>query len=184
MHKGKANASNNTAIAAERLLAKTGGPVAILDIDVHHGNGTQGIFWRRPDVLTISIHAEPANYFPFFAGYPDETGDGPGAGANLNCPLPEGSGDDLWLATIKAGLERIAAFKPAALVVALGFDASVEDPIGAFRVTTEGFAAAARLIAPAHPTTLLVQEGGYLCAALPKNLVAFLGAFDAARAAG
>lgn len=177
---------NATAIAAERLRARTGGPVAILDIDVHHGNGTQGIFWRRGDVLTVSVHADPSNYFPFYAGYADEVGDGDGdgEGRNLNLPLPEGSGDEPWLARIAEGLAAIEAFRPAALVVALGFDASADDPIGALKVTTEGFARAARLLAqPAfRAPTLLVQEGGYLCAALPRNLVAFLAAFDEGRA--
>jgi acetoin utilization deacetylase AcuC-like enzyme len=174
---------NNSAIAAERLLAKTGGPVAILDIDVHHGNGTQGIFYRRGDVLTVSVHADPSNYFPFYAGYSGEAGEGAGEGANLNLPLPERSGDAVWLETIGEGLRRVAEFRPAALVVALGFDASEHDPIGAFEVTTEGFAAAARTIAAAHPTICLVQEGGYLCDALPRNLTAFLKAFEEAREA-
>jgi acetoin utilization deacetylase AcuC-like enzyme len=172
---------NNSAIAAERLLARTGGPVAILDIDVHHGNGTQGIFYGRPDVLTVSVHADPSNYFPFYAGYAGETGDGPGEGANLNLPLPEGSGDAAWLEAIGQGLRRIEAFRPAALVLALGFDASEDDPIGAFKVTTRGFEAASRIVAAAHPTICLVQEGGYLCDALPRNLVAFLRAFEEGR---
>ncbi len=152
---------NNAAIAAERLLGSTGGPVAILDIDVHHGNGTQGIFYRRRDVLTVSVHADPAAYFPFFAGYADETGDGEGALYNHNLPLPLGSGD--------------------AAMVALGLDASAQDPIGALAVSREGFSAAARLIAGSGLPTAIVQEGGYLCDALPRNLVAFLGSFDAAR---
>ena len=172
---------NNTAIAAERLRTRLGGTVAILDIDVHHGNGTQGIFWRRRDVLTVSIHAAPSNYFPFFAGYADEVGEGEGHGFNRNLPLAQGSGDAPWLAAIREGLATIADMGPNALVVALGFDASADDPIGAFKVTTEGFAEAARLIAPSHSTIALVQEGGYLCDALPRNLVAFLAAFEAAR---
>lgn len=172
---------NNTAIAAERLRAATGGRVAILDIDVHHGNGTQGIFYRRADVLTVSVHADPSNYFPFYTGYADETGDGEGRGTNRNMPLAQGSGDAPWLAAISEGLSTITDFGPAALVVALGFDASEHDPIGAFKVTTEGFAEVARLIAAAHPLTVLVQEGGYLCEALPRNLAAFLGAFEASR---
>ena len=171
---------NSTAIAAERLRARTGGPVAILDIDVHHGNGTQGVFWRRGDVLTVSIHADPSNYFPFYAGYADEIGEAEGRGANRNIPLPESTGDEAWLAAIADGLEAIATFRPAALVVALGFDASADDPIGAFKVTTDGFAAAARLIAAAWPAATLIQEGGYLCLALPRNLVAFLAAFEEA----
>jgi acetoin utilization deacetylase AcuC-like enzyme len=174
---------NNSAIAAERLRAATGGPIAILDIDVHHGNGTQGIFYGRRDVLTVSIHADPSDYFPFYTGYADERGEGEGEGFNRNLPLAQGSGDATWLAAIEAGLAEIAAFRPAALVVALGFDASEHDPIGAFKVTTAGFEAAARLVAAAHPTTVLVQEGGYLCDALPRNLAAFLQAFEARRGA-
>ncbi|WP_457106670.1 histone deacetylase family protein [Methylobacterium sp. P5_C11] len=172
---------NNSAIAAERMRAATGGPVAILDIDVHHGNGTQGIFYARADVLTVSVHADPSDYFPFFAGYADETGTGAGTGFNRNLPLPPGSGDAPWLAAVEAGLAAIAARKPRALVVALGLDAAADDPIGALAVTRAGFAGAAERIARAGLPTALVQEGGYLCAALPENLATFLAAFDAAR---
>ena len=132
-------------------------------------------------MLTVSVHADPAEYFPFFAGYADETGEGAGLSCNRNLPLPLGSGDAAWLAAIAEGLETIAAARPRALVVALGLDASAQDPIGALKVTGEGFAAAARAIAAAELPTAIVQEGGYLCDALPHNLVAFLGAFDAAR---
>ena len=172
---------NNSAIAAVRMLAATGGPVAILDIDVHHGNGTQGIFYPRADVLTVSVHADPSDYFPFFAGYADETGTGEGVGFNRNLPLPPGSGDTPWLEAVEAGLATIAAHRPRGLVVALGLDASADDPIGALTVTRAGFAGAAERIARAGLPTALVQEGGYLCAALPDNLTAFLAAFDAAR---
>ncbi len=175
---------NNSAIAASRLLTKSkaeAARVAILDIDVHHGNGTQGIFYERPDVLTVSVHADPSNYFPFFAGYADETGAGAGDGYNLNIPLAHGSGDDAFLAAIERGLEQIAGHDPGALVLALGLDASEHDPIGALKVTTAGFAAAARLIAGAGLPTAIIQEGGYLCEALPVNLSAFLSSFDAAR---
>ena len=171
---------NNSAIAAGHLRRATGGPVAILDIDVHHGNGTQGIFYARPDVLTVSVHADPANYFPFFAGYSDETGSGEGAGFNRNLLVAHGAGDGPWLAAIREGLDAVAAHRPAGLVVALGLDASQDDPIGALKVTTAGFSAAAEAIARAGLPTAIVQEGGYLCEALPRNLVAFLAAFDAA----
>ena len=171
---------NNTAIAAERLLRTLGGPVAILDIDVHHGNGTQGIFWSRDDVLTVSIHADPSNYFPFYTGYADETGGGSAVGWNRNLVLPEGSGDAAWLAAIDAGLAACVAVRPAALIVALGFDASEDDPIGAFKVTTVGFERAAAMIARFAGPSVLVQEGGYLCAALPRNLAAFLAAYERA----
>jgi acetoin utilization deacetylase AcuC-like enzyme len=175
---------NNSAIAATRLLAgaqQAGARVAILDIDVHHGNGTQGIFYERDDVLTVSIHADPSNYFPFYTGYSDETGAGAGEGYNLNIPLAHGLGDDAFVAAIEHGLGRIKEFAPTALVLALGLDASEHDPIGALKVTTEGFSRAATLIADADLPTAIVQEGGYLCDALPRNLAAFLAAFDAAR---
>ncbi|AIQ89753.1 MULTISPECIES: histone deacetylase family protein [Methylobacterium] len=172
---------NNSAIAAERMRVATGGPVAILDIDVHHGNGTQGIFYARADVLTVSVHADPSDYFPFFAGYADETGTGAGAGFNRNLPLPPGSGDAPWLEALEAGLAAVAAHRPRALVVALGLDAAADDPIGALAVTRAGFVGAAERIGRAGLPTALVQEGGYLCAALPDNLAAFLAAFDAAR---
>jgi acetoin utilization deacetylase AcuC-like enzyme len=175
---------NNSAIAACRLLKQSGkraARVAILDIDVHHGNGTQGIFFDRADVLTVSVHADPSDYFPFYTGYADETGAGAGAGYNLNLPLEHGSGDDVFLQAIERGLQRIADFAPDSLVLALGLDASEHDPIGALKVTTDGFARAARLIAKADRPTAIIQEGGYLCEALPLNLAAFLGAFDEAR---
>jgi len=174
---------NNSGIAARRLQAQKGdgARVAILDIDVHHGNGTQGIFYESPDVLTISIHADPADYFPYYAGYADETGAGAGEGHNLNLPLAHGEGDGAFHTAIGAGLSRIADYGPDALVVALGLDASEHDPIGALKVTTPGFARAAGLIAGAGLPTALIQEGGYLCEALPENLAAFLEAFDAAR---
>ena len=170
---------NNAAIAAERLHAATGGPVAILDIDVHPGKGTQGIFYDREDVLTVSVHADPADYFPYYAGYADEAGEGLGEGFNLNLPLAHGAGDAVWLAAIERGLARVAAHRPAALVLSLGLDASEHDPIGALKVTRDGFSRAGERIARAALPTAIVQEGGYLCEALPHNLVAFLDAFAA-----
>lgn len=175
---------NNTAIAAASLRRVTGGPIAILDIDVHHGNGTQGIFYARADVLTVSIHADPANFFPYFAGYADEVGEGEGEGANRNLLLPPGSGDAAFLAATEEGLSLIERQRPRALVVALGLDASEDDPIGVLKVTTAGFGNAARAIAGVGLPTAIVQEGGYLCEALPRNLVTFLGAFDEERRRG
>ena len=172
---------NNSAIAAQRLRNATGGRVAIIDVDVHHGNGTQGIFYTRADVLTVSIHADTINYFPLFAGYADEAGEGEGEGFNLNLPLAHGAGDAEVLTALDAALNRVAAFDPAAIVVALGFDAAAEDPLGVFNVTTPGFAQIARRIAGLKLPSVLVQEGGYLCASLPANLQAFLEAFEAAR---
>jgi acetoin utilization deacetylase AcuC-like enzyme len=172
---------NNTAIAAERLLAKTGGPIAILDIDVHHGNGTQGIFYERDDVLTVSIHADPDNYYPFFWGHAHEHGAGKGQGFNLNLPLPLGSADVPWLAAGDTALARIREFQPTALVVALGLDASESDPLQGLKVTGAGFHAMAEKIARVGLPTVLVQEGGYLGDDLGRNLVQFLAGFEKGR---
>lgn len=169
---------NNSAIAAQTLLATYRDRVAILDIDVHHGNGTQGIFYRRSDVVTVSIHADPSNYFPFYTGYADEPGEDGGVGFNLNLPLAHGSGDGVYHQAIHDGLAAIKAHSPQALVIALGLDASEHDPIGALKVTTKGFEEAGRIIAQAGLPTVIVQEGGYLCEALPHNLVAFLKGFE------
>ena len=172
---------NNAGIAAHWLAGRYG-RVAILDVDVHHGNGTQGMFWRRGDVFTVSVHADPADYYPFFWGYAHERGEGDGTGANLNLPLPVGSGDDAYCAAIGQALERIALFAPGALVVALGLDAHEADPLQGMRVTTPGFGRAASLIAAYARTSevpvALIQEGGYLSDALGRNLVHFLGAFS------
>src|SRR5579872_1437829 len=129
---------NNTAVAAQRLRQTCGERVAIVDIDVHHGNGTQGIFYERSDVLTVSIHADPGNFFPFYAGYADEVGQGPGHGFNLNLPLPHGSGDAVFLEALDRALRRVREFSADALVIALGLDASEHDPLGALKVTTAG----------------------------------------------
>jgi acetoin utilization deacetylase AcuC-like enzyme len=147
---------NNSAVAAAHLRLKHE-RVAIIDVDVHHGNGTQGIFYERSDVLTVSIHADPAFYYPYVWGYAHERGAGAGLGANLNIPLPLGTKDDGYL----------AAFE--------------HDPLAGLAVTTDGFhrigAALARLGLP----TVLVQEGGYLSDILGANLTAVLAGFESAR---
>ncbi|HUA54092.1 MAG TPA: histone deacetylase family protein [Candidatus Sulfotelmatobacter sp.] len=171
---------NNVAIAA--ALARTvHGRVAILDVDVHHGNGTQGIFYDRPDVLFVSVHADPSNYYPYFAGYADERGAGAGVGANLNLPLPHGTGDAGYLEALERGLDAIRRFAPGLVLVSLGFDASEHDPLGVLKVTRAGFAEIARRVAALALPTVLIQEGGYLSDHLGGLLVAFLGGFEAAR---
>ncbi|RDC72743.1 histone deacetylase family protein [Rhodovulum sp. 12E13] len=164
---------NNSAIAAERLL-RAGRRPAVLDVDVHHGNGTQGIFYARGDVLTVSIHAHPERFYPFFWGYPEERGEGAGRGANLNLALPRGTGDEDYLRALDTALARIDAFGCDALVVALGLDAHVNDPFQGLAVTTDGFRRIARAIAGAGLPTLWVQEGGYLSDDLGPNLAAAL----------
>jgi acetoin utilization deacetylase AcuC-like enzyme len=164
---------NNAAIAAEWLRAQ-GRRVAILDIDVHHGNGTQGIFYARADVLTVSLHADPVRFYPFFWGHAQERGEGAGLGANLNLPLPRGTGDDDYLRALDAALERVSDFGTDVLVIALGLDAHENDPLKGLAVTTPGFARIGAAIAATRLPLVLVQEGGYLSEDLGRNLTRFL----------
>ncbi len=171
---------NNAAIAAQYLRGEHD-RVAILDIDVHHGNGTQSIFYERADVATVSIHGDPADYFPFFYGYATQRGRGEGEGSNLNLPMPVGSGDRVWLAALETALAWIGETRASALVLALGLDAHEADPLKGATVTTAGFGAMAGLIAGAGLPTVMVQEGGYLTPFLGDNLAAFLEGFREAR---
>jgi acetoin utilization deacetylase AcuC-like enzyme len=171
---------NNTAVAAETLRGFYP-RVAVLDVDLHHGNGTQGIFYRRADVLTVSIHADPVRFYPFFWGYADERGEGPGLGYNLNLPIPRGTEDDAYRPVLDAALDRIRAFAPDALVVALGLDGYEGDPFGGLRISTDGFARIAEPIGKLGLPTVLVQEGGYLCDDLGRNLERFLEGFGQRR---
>ncbi len=170
---------NNVAIAAHHMANQIG-RVAILDIDVHHGNGTQGIFYERGDVLFVSVHADPSAFYPFYAGYDDERGIGAGEGANLNLPLALGTGDDVYLAAIGRGLDAVREHGAAALLISLGYDAYKDDPLSGLKVTTEGFRAAGRAIGALDAPTVLIQEGGYDCATLGANLAAFLDGFGRA----
>jgi acetoin utilization deacetylase AcuC-like enzyme len=170
---------NNTAVAAA-VLRRDHARVAIVDVDLHHGNGTQGIFYRRADVLTASIHADPVRFYPFFWGYAGERGAGPGLGYNLNLPLPRGSADGPFLEALERAGARVAAFAPGALVVALGLDAFEGDPFGGLALTTQGFGRIGVRLARLGLPTVIVQEGGYLCDALGDNLVSFVGSFEAA----
>jgi len=165
---------NNSAIGAQRLRAATD-RVAILDVDLHHGNGTQSIFYKRSDVLTVSLHADPMRFYPFFWGYASETGEGGGHGFNLNLPLERGSGDRVFQRALSIALDRIEDFSPGALVVALGLDAFEGDPFGGLSISTRGFREMAGMIAGRLDLpTLIVQEGGYLCDELGDNLSQFL----------
>lgn len=164
---------NNAAIAAQALLA-CGLQPAILDVDVHHGNGTQGIFYHRADVLTVSIHADPIRFYPFYWGHAHERGAGAGLGSNLNLPLDRGTGDKAYLATLAGALEAIDSFGADVIVVALGLDAHENDPFKGLKVTTPGFARIAGAIAATGRRLLVVQEGGYMSGDLGPNLTAFL----------
>jgi acetoin utilization deacetylase AcuC-like enzyme len=153
---------NNSAAAAARLLEALDAPVAVIDIDAHHGNGTQEIFYSEPRVLTGSVHVDPgAGWFPHFLGFESETGAGEGAGANRNLTLPPGSGDEAWLAAI-ATLGTWARERGArALVIALGVDAAGGDPESPLQVTRRGFGDAGRALGDLGLPTVAVQEGGY-----------------------
>lgn len=169
---------NNTAVAAERLRQRHQ-RVAILDIDIHHGNGTQAIFWRRADVLTVSVHADPHRFYPFFWGHAHERGEGDGEGFNINVPVPIGASDAVWTEAVAGTIEAIKAYDASVVVVALGLDASFDDPFGGAKVTAAGFRNAGELIAALGLPTLIVQEGGYLSDNLGPNLASFLAGFEA-----
>jgi acetoin utilization deacetylase AcuC-like enzyme len=169
---------NNAAVAAEVLRTKHR-RVAILDVDVHHGNGTQEIFYGRSDILTISIHADPVRFYPFFWGYAEERGVGDGEGYNLNLPLQRGTADDDYLKTLDFAIAAIEHFAPDALVVALGLDAFEGDPLRGLAVSTAGFGRIGQRIGRIGLPTVLVQEGGYLSKELGDNLSSFLQGFAA-----
>jgi acetoin utilization deacetylase AcuC-like enzyme len=170
---------NNGALAAEQLR-KALDRIAILDIDVHHGNGTQAIFYDRADILTVSIHADPAVFYPFYWGGAEETGSDEGEGYNLNLPLPLGAGNDQWLAALDTALERIEKFAAGALVIALGLDSHEADPLKGGTVTTGGFAKIAGQVAGLGLPTIIIQEGGYLTDHLADNLAMFLTSYEGA----
>ena len=165
---------NNAAIAAEAAIAADR-KVAILDVDYHHGNGTQDIFWARGDVLFVSLHADPKTDYPFFWGHADETGEGAGEGATLNLPLPQGTDLAAYLPALEQGLARIAGFGADLLVISFGADTWEGDPISRFRLTTADYAVMAARIAALRLPTLVVMEGGYAVDALGANVMSFLG---------
>ena len=166
---------NNAAIAA-RHLQRAGGHVAILDIDYHHGNGTQAIFYTDPAVLYCSLHAHPDEDYPYYWGDADERGEGPGVGYNRNWPLPRGIGDAGYLAALEGALAAISVFDPAYLVLSAGMDIVAGDPAGGFTVTRGGLGEIGRRIAELRLPTVIVQEGGYLLESLGEDAVAFLQA--------
>lgn len=169
---------NHAAIAAEALRAGGCDRVAILDIDYHHGNGTQSIFSAREDVLTVSIHGDPRTEYPFYLGYEDETREGPGAGFNRNYPLPAGTGFETWFATLEAALARVKEHHPGALIVSLGLDTYAGDPISTFQLQTEDYPTVGARLRDAGLPTLFILEGGYAVADLGRNAAAVLQGFE------
>jgi acetoin utilization deacetylase AcuC-like enzyme len=171
---------NNAAIAAQYLRDQGAARVAILDVDFHHGNGTQDIFYDRADVFYASLHGDPADAFPYFSGYADEQGLGAGAGYNLNVPLPSGTEFAVWRAALATTLDRIRAFAPDALVVSLGVDTFAEDPISFFKLRCDDFSTYGRMIAACQLPTLFVFEGGYAVVEVGINAVNVLTGFEGA----
>ncbi|HNQ95962.1 MAG TPA: histone deacetylase family protein [Anaerolineales bacterium] len=166
---------NNAAVAAHWLSSK--GNVAVIDIDYHCGNGTQDIFYERDDVLTISIHADPDFEYPAYFGFANERGKDAGFGYHHNFPLPKGTDDEAYLATLDRALELIREYKPAHLVVSAGMDIYADDPLGTIKVSTEGIREIGRRIASLKLPSVVVMEGGYNNEALGRNITAFLGEF-------
>lgn len=166
---------NNAAIVAQALRARGAGRVAILDVDFHHGNGTQQIFWDREDVLYVSLHGDPAGIYPYWSGYAVERGGGTGEGFTLNLPLPPGTDGDAYLAALDEALGAIRAFDAdAPLVVSLGFDTYHADPICNLGLVTDDYARIGAAIATLGMPAVVLQEGGYAVEALGANAVAFL----------
>jgi acetoin utilization deacetylase AcuC-like enzyme len=177
---------NNAAIAAQYLVdhaPQRPAHVAILDIDFHHGNGTQQIFYERADVLFVSLHADPAHHYPYFLGYADERGAGAGAGYNLNIVLNAGVADSEFLEALDTALAAVAEFAPHYLVISAGVDTFDGDPVaansGSFALSAAAFPAIGARIAAARLPTLFVQEGGYAVQALGENVVGLLRGFAA-----
>jgi acetoin utilization deacetylase AcuC-like enzyme len=167
---------NNAAIVAERLVASGASRVAILDVDYHHGNGTQQIFWERGDVLYVSLHGDPRGAYPYYSGYAHEVGAGPGAGRTHNIPLPPGTDGGAYATALGGALDVIDAFGPdAPLVLSLGFDTFHADPICEFALHTDDYARIGSQIAALGRPVVALQEGGYAIDALGANAVAFLG---------
>jgi acetoin utilization deacetylase AcuC-like enzyme len=169
---------NNAAVAAQSLINQGHQRVAVLDVDFHHGNGTQSIFYERSDVLFVSLHGDPRTEFPFYLGHADERGAGAGEGFNLNIPLPAGTPSERWFEALEHGCQRVAAHRASALVISLGLDTFADDPISQFCLLSEDFLRLGQRLAKLNLPTIFVLEGGYATEALGHNAVNVLDGFD------
>ena len=168
---------NNCAIAAQALRKNGAQRVAILDVDFHHGNGTQDIFYERDDVLFTSIHGHPDHHFPYFWGHKDETGAGAGLGFTVNYPLPAGTAYEPWSAALRDAAKRISRFKADVLVVSLGVDTFVNDPISSFKLKTTDYPLYGAIIAQLGLPTVFIMEGGYGVPEIGDNVASVLTGF-------
>jgi acetoin utilization deacetylase AcuC-like enzyme len=165
---------NNAAITAEYLVGRTGAKIAILDLDYHHGNGTQQVFYAREDVLYVSLHADPRRAYPYFSGHADETGTGTGLGATRNFPLPAATSNADYLDVLDQALEVVSRFAPTVTIVSFGLDTYVHDPLGDFALTTPVYAECGRRLSAVAPKMVVLQEGGYYLPDLGENVREFL----------
>jgi acetoin utilization deacetylase AcuC-like enzyme len=165
---------NYAAVVANDLVRQTGEPVAVLDLDYHHGNGTQQIFYRRSDVLYASLHGDPDRAYPYFCGFADETGTGEGKGATINVPLPIGCTDEQYLEALQPALEAVAACRGSIVVISLGFDTYGQDPIADFALTTPAYHRIGSAVKSLGKRLVILQEGGYFLPQLGENARQFL----------
>jgi acetoin utilization deacetylase AcuC-like enzyme len=170
---------NNAAIAAQWFLDQGAARVAVLDVDYHHGNGTQMIFYDRADVLFVSLHGHPAQEYPYFLGYKDETGEGAGEGYNVNLPMRWGANWGIYSDALETAFASIRSYAPDVLVVSLGVDTFEKDPISHFRLTSENYPEIGRRIAGLSLNTLFVMEGGYAVEEIGINAIGVLSGFEA-----
>jgi len=169
---------NNAAIAAQWLRDAGAERVSILDVDYHHGNGTQSIFYERADVQFLSLHGDPKQEYPYFLGYSDEIGAGPGEGFNVNYPMEWGTGYDVWGQALKDACQEVASYAPDVVVVSLGVDTFEKDPISQFKLKSDDFFDVGRLIAGLNKPTVFLMEGGYAVEEIGVNAVNVLTGFE------
>jgi acetoin utilization deacetylase AcuC-like enzyme len=169
---------NNAAVAAQSLRSSGCERVAILDVDYHHGNGTQSIFYNRADVLFVSLHGDPQTEYPFYLGHADELGEGPGEGFNLNLPIPARAPVEVWFDALERACERVTRHRADALVVSLGLDTFAGDPISTFSLESSDFKKLGIRLAALRLPTILILEGGYAATELGSNAAAVIDGFE------
>ncbi|MBA2570955.1 MAG: histone deacetylase family protein [Chloroflexi bacterium] len=169
---------NNAAIAAQWLVERSGARIGVLDVDIHHGNGTQQIFYDRPDVAYASLHADPMRMYPYFSGHADERGAGAGLDATFNQPLPAGADDTTYLRALERALDWLLDRTDGPLVVSLGLDTYRDDPIGDFALTTPLYRVCGARTAGTRRPLVILQEGGYDVATLGENVREWLAGVE------